>query len=208
MQSARLPLRQIMDSNGNTSPDPDTSRRRSGRVVRAPDKFSSQPSQQAIAKRKRDGGDEDDGDENDVPDLDDEDSDEAEPESDDEPTPTRKSRKSQSKRAKKPSAKKPKINGAQPSTSNRTVTLPRMPKKPTRLDTGDTGNGLYGIMHLPRRVGDCREKLTLLKRKFLAPANCRVLSLNNGLRNTGPTMVSHCLSSSTVSCRSSDANRR
>lgn len=155
MQTARLPLRQIMDSNGNTSPDPDTtSRRRSGRVVRAPDKFSPQPSHQAISKRKRDGGDEDDddGDENDVPDLDDEDSDVVDVESDDDHEPSRKSRKSQSKRTKKPSAKKPKINGAHPGTSNRTVTLPRMPKKPTRLDTGDKGNGLYGIMPLPTEL--------------------------------------------------------
>ena len=155
MQTARLPLRQIMDSNGNTSPDPDTtSRRRSGRVVRAPDKFSPQPSHQAISKRKRDGGDEDDddGDENDVPDLDDEDSDVIDIESDDDHEPSRKSRKSQSKRTKKPSAKKPKINGTHPGTSNRTVTLPRMPKKPTRLDTGDKGNGLYGIMPLPTEL--------------------------------------------------------
>lgn len=152
MQSARLPLRQIMDSNANTSPDPDaTSRRRSGRVVRAPDKFSPEPATQPIAKRKRDGADED-GDENDVPELDDEDSDEVDPDSDDEPAPSRKSQKSQSKRAKKPTAKKAKINGAQPAASNRTVTLPRMPKRSVRLETGDKGNGLYGIMSLPTRL--------------------------------------------------------
>jgi cohesin complex subunit SA-1/2 len=155
MQSARLPLRQVMDSNANTSPDPEsTARRRSGRVVRVPDKFAPDASQ-APSKRKRDNGDEgedDDGeaendvDENDVPELDDGISDDDQ-ESDEEAVRSKKSKKSasQSKRARKPSAKKPKINGAQPAASNHTVTLPRMPKKSVRLDTTGKGTGLYGM---------------------------------------------------------------
>ncbi|CAI6100385.1 unnamed protein product [Clonostachys chloroleuca] len=134
-----------MDSNGNPSPDPDTAaRRRSGRVVRAPDKFSPEAAgPSSVAKRKRDAGEEGEDDENDDPEVDDE-SDEADQLSDDEPAPSRRARKSsQTKRAKKPSAKKPKINGTQHATANNTVTLPRMPKKVVRLDTGDKGTGLY-----------------------------------------------------------------
>lgn len=141
-----------MDSNATTSPDPEAAaRRRSGRVVRAPDKFAPDASQ-AAAKRKRGDGEDDDGsddgsdaDENDVPELDDE-SDEDDQESDDEPPARAKRAKksSQSQRGRKPSAKKPKINGTKPSVGTKTVTLPRMPKKSVRLDTAATGTGLYG----------------------------------------------------------------
>ena len=144
-----------MDSNANTSPDPEsTARRRSGRVVRVPDKFAPDASQ-APVKRKRDNGDdgedddeeaEHDVDENDVPELDDEMSDDDQ-ESEEEAVRSKKSKKSssQTKRARKPSAKKPKINGTQPAASNHTVTLPRMPKKSVRLDTTGKGTGLYGM---------------------------------------------------------------
>lgn len=144
-----------MDSNANTSPDPDsTARRRSGRVVKVPDKFAPEPSQ-ALVKRKRDDGEDDDGapgvdddddaDENELPELDDEMSDDDQA-SDDEPARSKRSKKSssQTQRARKPSAKKPKINGTQPAASNHTVTLPRMPKKSVRLDTSGKGTGLYG----------------------------------------------------------------
>lgn len=142
MQSARRPLQEIMDSNANSSPDPDTAaRRRSGRVVKAPDRLAPEPA----AKRKRDGTDDGDDAENDLPELDSEVSDELDPESEDEPAPSRKSRTSQSKRAKKPASKKPKINGTQPTTTNRTMTLPRMPKKSVRLDTDGKGSGLYSM---------------------------------------------------------------
>lgn len=149
MQAARPPLQEIMDSNANASPDPDTAaRRRSGRVVKAPDRLAPEPSSQSVAKRKRDGADDDDeneDDEDDLPELDEEDSDEPDPESEDEAAPSRKSRKSQSKRAKKPASKKPKINGTQSHATNRTMTLPRMPKKSVRLNTEGKGNGLYGM---------------------------------------------------------------
>lgn len=155
MPSARLPLRQIMDSNADPSPNPDAaSRRRSGRVVKAPDKFSPEPSNPSVAKRKRDGADDDEEDaENDVPELDEEGSDEGEQDSDENEAATsrRAQKSSQSKRARKPSAKKPKINGSQPAASSRTVTLPRMPKKSVRLDTGERGNGLYGRKYRLRR---------------------------------------------------------
>lgn len=130
-----------MASNADSNPDPDAAaRRRSGRVVKAPDRLAPEPSVSA-AKRKRDGADEEDDAENDVPELDDDESDEPDDESDDE-TPARKSRKAQSKRARKPASKKPKINGTQPS-AKRTMTLPRMPKKPVRLDTDGKSNALY-----------------------------------------------------------------
>lgn len=145
-----------MDSNANTSPDPEAAaRRRSGRVVRVPDKFAPEASQ-AAAKRKRDNGEDEDGDdagadddENDVPDLDDgisDDDDDDDHESDEEPArPKRAKKPSQSQRARKPSAKKPKINGTQPDVGAKTVTLPRMPKKSVRLDTTGAGTGLYGM---------------------------------------------------------------
>lgn len=139
-----------MASNANSSPDPDAAaRRRSGRVVKAPDRLAPEPSQ----KRKRDGADEEDDMEDDVPELDEDESDVPDPESDEEPTPARKSRKaSQSKRAKKPASKKPKINGTQPAAVKRTMTLPRMPKKPVRLDTEGKGNSLYSTA--PRCLAD------------------------------------------------------
>lgn len=136
-----------MDNGNATDPDA-TSRRRSGRVVRAPDKFSpdiaTQPSQ---AKRKRQGGD--DGDEDDDNENDDDDDSELSDEesdddveddvSDDEAT----SRRAQSKRAKKHRSKKPKTNGSRPAAPSRTKDLSRMFRKSIRLDTGGKGNGLY-----------------------------------------------------------------
>src|SRR5690554_6947651 len=84
MPSARLPLRENMDPNASQSPGPDSSRRRSGRVVKVPEKFVPDVAHPA-AKRKR-GLDQDGDDrENEAPlDSDDEMSDA--PSEDDEPT--------------------------------------------------------------------------------------------------------------------------
>jgi cohesin complex subunit SA-1/2 len=144
MQSARRPLQEIMDNNATSSPDPETARRRSGRVSTQPNRFAPDPS---ATKRKRDGADDD---ENDVPELDSEGSDDPDESSDDEPAPSRRRSAAKSKRAKKPANKKPKINGNGPEGGSRTMTLPRMPKKPTRLDVDGKSNQLYSMfaMHI------------------------------------------------------------
>ncbi|KAI6782918.1 Cohesin subunit-like protein [Emericellopsis cladophorae] len=150
MPSERQPLRQIMDNNAATSsadPDAAARRRRSGRVSRVPDKFAPEPSNAQASKRKRDDDAEDD--ENDVPELDEEDSDESSDgdgdasDQDHEPASSRRARKAQPSRSRKPAVKKPKTNGAHTSGANRAITLPRMPKRSARLDTGDKTTGLY-----------------------------------------------------------------
>ncbi|RGP62235.1 cohesin complex subunit sa-1 2 [Fusarium longipes] len=145
-----------MDNNASPTPDPDaTTRRRSGRVVRAPSKFTPEPaSQPTHPKRKRDDqDDEDDGEEeaaeNGTPDSDEEMTDEPDNDSDeDHPAPRSRKKASQTSRAKKPSAKKPKINGSKPLRPARVThaakSLPSRPKKSVRIeDAAVKGTGLY-----------------------------------------------------------------
>ncbi|EKJ75721.1 hypothetical protein FPSE_04103 [Fusarium pseudograminearum CS3096] len=148
-----------MDSNSSPAPDPDaTTRRRSGRVVRAPSKFTPEPaSQPTHPKRKRDDQDDEDDDgeeeeaaaENEAPDSDEEMSDEPDNDSDeDHPAPRSRKKASQTSRAKKPSAKKPKINGSKPLRPARVThtakSLPSRPKKSVRIeDAAVKGTGLY-----------------------------------------------------------------
>lgn len=148
-----------MDSNSSPAPDPDaTTRRRSGRVVRAPSKFTPEPvSQPTHPKRKRDDQDDEDDDgeeeeaaaENEAPDSDEEMSDEPDNDSDeDHPAPRSRKKASQTSRAKKPSAKKPKINGSKPLRPARVThtakSLPSRPKKSVRIeDAAVRGTGLY-----------------------------------------------------------------
>ncbi|KAJ4250521.1 cohesin complex subunit [Fusarium torreyae] len=142
-----------MDNNASPTPDPDaTTRRRSGRVVRAPAKFTPEPSTQPTnSKRKRVDQDDDEEDvENEAPDSDEEMSDdEPDNESDeDHPAPRSRKKASQTGRAKKPSAKKPKTNGSQPLRPARTThgakSLPSRPKKSVRIEiAAEKGIGLY-----------------------------------------------------------------
>lgn len=137
-----------MDNNASPTPTPEadsTARRRSGRVVRAPTKFTPEAAtQSATTKRKRDEHDEEDA-ENEAPDSDEEMSDEIEDDSDDDhPAPRSRKKSSQTSRAKKPSLKKPKINGTQPARAAHPAGLPSRPKKSVRIDTGDKGTGLFG----------------------------------------------------------------
>ncbi|KAF4464425.1 cohesin complex subunit sa-1 2 [Fusarium albosuccineum] len=142
-----------MDNNASPTPDPDaTTRRRSGRVVRAPAKFTPEPATQpSNTKRKRDDQDDEDEEdvENEAPDSDEEMSDEPDNESDeDHPAPRSRKKSSQTRRAKKPSSKKPKINGTQPSRPARTThaakSLPSRPKKTVRIeDAAERGTGLF-----------------------------------------------------------------
>lgn len=171
MPSARPPLMETSENTATPSPAPApangtaSSRRRSGRERRAPEKF--QPEVTIAPKRKR--GDEDD--ENHDPDIgedadaamsdnvdedddDDDDQDGAEdsPDEEEQRAARRQKKKkgaSQPSRAKKPAAKKPKINGTAPATAQSiSVGLPSRPKpkKSARVVSGDKrdGSGVYG----------------------------------------------------------------
>ncbi|KAI1377200.1 STAG-domain-containing protein [Hypoxylon crocopeplum] len=163
MSPFRLPLMETADNNAMSSPAsvPDNSRRRSGRVVRAPQKFSPEPhpsqNDQLSSKRKRGPDrDEEDG-ENESPaeaegEEEEELSDPEEEDDDAEEEPTSRSKKSKSKakpQAKKPAAKRAKVNGSAPadvaSASNApAVRLPNRPKKAARVVIAHPdGDGLY-----------------------------------------------------------------
>lgn len=158
------------DNTATSSPAPTSTARRSGRVTKAPAKFTPEPT--ALSKRKRasenddgeDGENESPEDEEDLNEDDDPDASEVEQER--QRTKKRKS-SSQSAKAKKPALKKPKINGDAPPTSNqpsRTQTpaetsaptpapptpghnfasLPSRPKKAARVAIAQPeGEGLY-----------------------------------------------------------------
>lgn len=146
-----------MDSNASQSPGPDSSRRRSGRVVKVPDKFAPDPAH-AAAKRKR--GIELDGDdaENEAPlDSDAEMSEGGAPDQDDEPSEgqesddeaaarrraaLKKKKVAKPSRPRKPANKRVKTNGA---SSGHAASLPTRPKKTVRIERLPTeGTGLFG----------------------------------------------------------------
>ncbi|KAL2753902.1 hypothetical protein ACRALDRAFT_1081165 [Sodiomyces alcalophilus JCM 7366] len=149
MSMVRLPLRETMD-NATASPETEsTSRRRSGRVVRAPEKYSPEVLTTSKRKRGADADDEDheiddedddnDNDENEAPDTDDDMSDATDT------YVAGRSRRStsRSKRshkgpavkkkpaAKKPAVKKPKTNGVASKSLGHASALPSRPKKKT-----------------------------------------------------------------------------
>jgi cohesin complex subunit SA-1/2 len=134
------------DNNATPSPSATDSRRRSGRVVRAPRKFSPD---NAASKRKRGLENDDDEDaENDAPeDAEDEElSDGGADESEDEAAPRVKKTKA---KAKKPAAKKPRVNGDTPAAVSGSlapaVRLPNRPRKTVRVAIARRdGDGLYG----------------------------------------------------------------
>lgn len=162
MSPSRLPLMETSDNNATSSPAsaPDNSRRRSGRVVRAPQKFSPDPhpsqNDQATSKRKR-GTDRDEEDvENESPGEDEDeelsDLDDEEDEVEDDPASrSRRSKQSKQKsRPKKPAAKRAKVNGNAPANAVSAshapaVKLPNRPKKNVRVTIAHPdGDGLYG----------------------------------------------------------------
>lgn len=150
------------DNTATSSPTPTSTARRSGRVTKAPAKFTPEPT--SLSKRKR-ASEHDDGEdgENESPE------DEEDPNEDDDPDASeveqerQRSRKrkpsSQSTKAKKPALKKPKINGdapsrpqipAEPTASapalalNNLASLPSRPKKSARVAIAQPeGEGLY-----------------------------------------------------------------
>ncbi|KAI1776228.1 STAG-domain-containing protein [Hypoxylon cercidicola] len=161
MSPSRLPLMETSDNNATSSPAsiPDNSRRRSGRVVRAPQKFSPQPnpSQNDHPSKRKRGPDHDDEDaengypeeaeeeEEELSDPDDEDDDVAE----EAPSRSKKTKSKQKSRPKKPAPKRAKVNGSAPvdaasATNAPAVKLPNRPKKTARVVIAHPdGDGLY-----------------------------------------------------------------
>lgn len=133
-------------SDNESTPGAGVSRRKSGRAVRAPEKFAPEPVSQTngTAKRKRsDVGDDEEDVENDASEDEEEESDD-EPESADEEE-LREARQ-RARKAKKPVAKKPKTNGSVAHTRAPAVRLPSRPKKSKKVTLADDeAEGLYGI---------------------------------------------------------------
>ncbi|KAI0166967.1 STAG-domain-containing protein [Hypoxylon sp. FL1284] len=160
MSLSRSPLMEASDNNATSSPAsvPDNSRRRSGRVVKAPQKFSPQPhsSQNDHSSKRKRGQDHDEEDaENGNPDEADEDDeelsdpDDVDDDADDAPPRSKKAKSKQKSRPKKPALKRAKVNGSTPvdaaSASNApAVKLPNRPKKNARVVIAHPdGDGLY-----------------------------------------------------------------
>ncbi|KAF4634636.1 hypothetical protein G7Y89_g3456 [Cudoniella acicularis] len=144
MNSKRQPLMDISNTDVTSSPVATGGRRKSGRAVRAPEKFvpdapSSQPGT-ASAKRKRGGDDV----ENDASDIDEEEEasdDTLESAGEEELKDTRR----KARTTKKPAAKKPKVNGAASHSEEApAVKLPSRPKKAKKMVIADdNAEGLY-----------------------------------------------------------------
>ncbi|KAK6065762.1 STAG domain-containing protein [Seiridium cupressi] len=135
------------DNNATPSPSAADARRRSGRVVRAPRKFTEDIQNDTSSKRKRVRDNDEDAENQDPQDSLEEASDE-EPAEDSDEDPAPKQRKSKA-RTKKPAAKKPKINGSAPveaaASQAPAIRLPNRPKKTVRVAIARRdGDGLYG----------------------------------------------------------------
>ncbi|OAA66123.1 STAG-like protein [Cordyceps fumosorosea ARSEF 2679] len=126
-----------MDNDTAASSQDGDAPRRSGRVVKVPEKWEPEPSAHASTKRKR-GGEGDDADDG----LESDDDESAEDDDDagdgDHPAP-RARRAGGASRQKKPSLKKPKTNGA----GGHTARIPSRPKKTVRIEAGSKGTGLF-----------------------------------------------------------------
>ncbi|KAI2623123.1 STAG-domain-containing protein [Hypoxylon sp. NC1633] len=160
MSQSRLPLMETSDNNATSSPAsaPDNSRRRSGRVVRAPQKFSPDPqasqNDNPSSKRKRGPDRDDEDEENESPGEGNEDEELSGPDDSDDDVEeaasrSKKSKSKQISRPKKPAVKRAKVNGTTPadavSASNApAVRLPNRPKKTVRVTIAHPdGDGLY-----------------------------------------------------------------
>jgi cohesin complex subunit SA-1/2 len=145
MTIRRMPLMEILENNATSTPGATGSRRKSGRAVKAPEKFDpgvlSSQHGSTSAKRKRGGEDvengaSDVGDEEEVSDEDVKDNVGEEE--------IRQSRK-RPKSPKKPAAKKPKVNGTALHARAPAVRLPNRPKKARKVAIADgNAEGLYG----------------------------------------------------------------
>lgn len=150
MNTQRLPLMEIENDVSSTPVVP--GRRKSGRAVKAPEKFVPDLPSSAVrstnAKRKRSDEDaEDDASEEEEVEAEEEDEDdELEEESAGEEELKEARRKART--SKKPAAKKPKINGTASHARVPAVRLPNRPKKAKSVVIADEdAEGLYGMRH-------------------------------------------------------------
>lgn len=195
-----------MDS-ATASPEPE-SRRRSGRVVKAPTKYAPEPTASAPKRKRNDDEAEDDGEVENGDVASDEDmSDAASDAESDHDHPAPKPRKAQTSRAKKPSTKKPKINGSRPAASGAIARIPSRPKKTVRIDPGEKGTGLFGMspfhlysLPLPSPLHGLGTDIFVSQPTSSHLAIPPSLLLNSGSKSTGRAMRLHLAISSTVSC--------
>ncbi|KAL2017575.1 hypothetical protein VTK56DRAFT_1948 [Thermocarpiscus australiensis] len=183
MSYGRQPLMDISEDNTTSSPAPTSTARRSGRVTKAPAKFT--PDAPAATKRKRSAGHDDEDVENESPndtdDVSDADDDGAEDSPAEEPRRAAKKKPSSSQPAKtrKPAAKKPKTNGEAPSHEpTRSAQLPSRPKKTVRIAIARRdGDGLYADIFAS---GDSSDKVaTEWYHKYQADDTAAVTDLVN-----------------------------
>lgn len=181
------------DNNATPSPSAADARRRSGRVVRAPRKFTEEVQNDTSSRRKRTRDDNEEDAENQEPnDSLEEASDEEEAgdESEGDLAPRQKKAKP---RAKKPAAKKPKINGSAPAEASSSqapaLRLPNRPKKTVRVAIArKDGNGLYGETPTVERHAPWRDYiLTIMQLTYLPPVTLQTMSLRIGFSDTRRT---------------------
>jgi hypothetical protein len=145
MTTSRTPLMDISNNDMTSTPVATGSRRKSGRAVKAPEKFvPDAPSSQAgpaNSKRKR----EEDA-ENDASDVEDEEEEESDDTIDSAGEEDGRETRKKAKTAKKPAAKKAKVNGNVSHEDAPAVKLPNRPKKAgKRVAIADKdAEGLYG----------------------------------------------------------------
>ncbi|XWW96740.1 hypothetical protein V2A60_004720 [Cordyceps javanica] len=126
-----------MDNDTAASSQDGDAPRRSGRVVKVPEKWEPEASAQMASSKRKRGGEGVEGDDN--PESDEDESGEDDDDGDgDHPAP-RSRRAGGGSRQKKPSLKKPKINGA----GGHTARIPSRPKKTVRIEAGTKGTGLF-----------------------------------------------------------------
>lgn len=136
-----------MSDNEGSAPEADAAARtrRSGRVVKAPQKFADDAAlSTAPPKRKRTQADDDDGSDTGASESDEEMSDDEGAASEDPDTTPKARKQAPASRAGKPSLKKPKINGTQSAAAAQFNGLPTRPKKSVRIEAGEKGSGLFG----------------------------------------------------------------
>jgi cohesin complex subunit SA-1/2 len=137
----------MSSENGATA-----SRRKSGRAVKAPEKFApeapSSPAPRTNGKRKREVANIEEEEESGAVDEENEDEDEEEEEEESADEETSKTTKKKAKPGRKPAAKKPKVNG----TESHTVPVVRLPNRPKKVKkvpiADDSAEGLYGTFAL------------------------------------------------------------
>lgn len=144
MSAQRTPLMDISSNDVASSPAPTGSQRKSGRAVRAPEKFvpnaTSSQTGAASSKRKRGSADAD-NDASDSEDIDDDSDESVESAGEEELRDARR----KAKPKKKPAQKKPKVNGLLSNEGAPAVRLPTRSKKPKKVAIADMSvEGLYG----------------------------------------------------------------